>query len=97
MVRKRRLHIPTTLVVVIAGSAATAGMVLAACEEAPMPDPIDAGQLSKIRDAGLDSRADSKASADGSVLADASHDAAPDARPDARVLDAYVPPDTPHG
>lgn len=78
-----RLRIPASLAVVVVGAAATLALSVAACEvTTPMPPPeLDAGQLSKLGDGGLDSTL-----GDGNGQAD-----------DAGSLDASVAPDTPQG
>lgn len=79
-----RLRIPASLAVVVMGTSATVVMTFAACEVTPMPPPpeLDAGQLSKVFDGGLDS-----AVSDGNGQADDATTPGP----------ADAPPDTPQG
>lgn len=81
-----RLRIPASLAVALVGASASVAMSIASCEVTPpVPPPeLDAGQLSKVRDGGVDS-----------VLADGNDHDEDAATPG--PIDAYVPPDTPTG
>ena len=49
-----RLRIPAMLAVALVGCAAVLALAVAGCEAKPLPEPTDAGQLSKLGDAGID-------------------------------------------
>jgi hypothetical protein len=85
-----RLRIPASLAIVVLGASTTIAMSFAACETSPIPPPpADAGQLDKRSDAGPDgSLADGE---DPVADADSTSGDAP------ILVDAFVPPDTPHG
>lgn len=90
-----RLRVPASLAVALLGASATVAMTFGGCE-AGVPDPVDAGQLDKPFDGGIDAADSGSGSAtetDASLPEpDAAVQPAPDAAVDASVPDA---PDTP--
>lgn len=85
-----RLRIPASLAVAVVGTSATIAMSFGGCQETK-PDPVDAGPIDRIRDAGADAVGELD---DGSTggFADAGVET-PDAPRDA----AMPPPDAPVG
>jgi hypothetical protein len=82
---------PASLAVGLLGASASVAITIGGCDEVP-PDPIDAGEINKLFDAGVDG-SDGGSGSDGAVMLNA--DGGVDSMPDAYVPpppDAYVPP-----
>lgn len=101
-----RLRVPSSLAVALLGASASVAMTVGACDDS-IPEPVDAGQINKRFDAGVDASDAGSETGQGSDAAvalgpdaGATPDAyvpppdAYDAPPDARP-DASVPPDAP--
>jgi hypothetical protein len=48
-----RLRVPASLAVALLGASTTVAMTIGGCDEVP-PEPVDAGAITKLFDAGVD-------------------------------------------
>lgn len=88
-----RLRVPASLAVALLGASASVAVTIVGCDEVP-PDPIDAGELNKLLDAGVDGN-DGGQGSDAAILVTPDGGVQPMADASVPPADAFVPPDTP--